>query len=323
MKNKQALKKAFEINKDTSIYGAFAEIGAGQETVNFFYHAGLASKTVAKSMSAYDMTVSDAIYGKQKRYVCQDRLQTMLSHDYQLLKKRLEEKKGKSHKFFVYAATSSTGSLDKKEIRNCHAWLGLKFQEKPGSLPSQIYIHIHCLDKKRLDQHEALGIFGVNLIHSCFRKLKSEKDFVKGLKESLIGNKKRIKIEALIVKGSAFKNFKLKELSLESLKQGLSQISVFSSEGDIQCLSDLAFDKQIVILQGDRLKIKDFIKNKAKNLKKLRAGKDTLLIECRPIAEEVSIKNSNQILTMLVKDCKKEAIRKEMSFYCLKPAIFY
>ena len=91
MKRQTTIDKAFEINKNPRIYGSFAEIGAGQETVNFFYKAGMASQTVAKSMSAYDMIVSNEIYGKQSRYVCKNRLYTMLDHEYRLLKRRLEK----------------------------------------------------------------------------------------------------------------------------------------------------------------------------------------------------------------------------------------
>ena len=99
--------KAFEINKNPKIYGTFAEIGAGQETVNFFYRAGLASQTVAKSMSAYDMTVSDQIYGKQNRYVCKNRLMTMLDHEYRLLEKRLKKKTGRSKPVFCFCQHGS------------------------------------------------------------------------------------------------------------------------------------------------------------------------------------------------------------------------
>src|SRR5205814_5849663 len=62
-------KKAFQINLDAKRYGTFAEIGAGQEVARRFFHVGGASGTIAKTMSAYDMTFSDAIYGPTDRYV--------------------------------------------------------------------------------------------------------------------------------------------------------------------------------------------------------------------------------------------------------------
>ena len=53
--------KALAINLDSSRYGTFAEIGAGQEVVRWFFQVGGAAGTVAKSISAYDMTMSDCL----------------------------------------------------------------------------------------------------------------------------------------------------------------------------------------------------------------------------------------------------------------------
>ena len=60
---KKTLEKALALNLNPARYGTFAEIGAGQEVVRWFFRAGGAAGTIAKSISAYDMTVSDAIYG--------------------------------------------------------------------------------------------------------------------------------------------------------------------------------------------------------------------------------------------------------------------
>src|SRR5439155_21085673 len=81
--------KALQINLDPTKYGTFAEIGAGQEVARWFFRVGGAAGTIAKSMSAYDMTVSDAIYGPCERYVTRHRLQNMLDHEYGLLQERL------------------------------------------------------------------------------------------------------------------------------------------------------------------------------------------------------------------------------------------
>src|SRR5579862_6331535 len=72
--------KALRINLDATRYGTFAEIGAGQEVCRWFFHVGGASGTVAKTISAYDMAVSDAIYGPAQRYVSRQRLQAMLDY---------------------------------------------------------------------------------------------------------------------------------------------------------------------------------------------------------------------------------------------------
>ena len=88
--------KALEINLDPTKYGTFAEFGAGQEVARWFFRVGGAAGTIAKSMSAYDMIVSDAIYGPTERYVSRSRLQKMLEYEYHLQLERLGPKRGAS-----------------------------------------------------------------------------------------------------------------------------------------------------------------------------------------------------------------------------------
>src|SRR6187399_1702352 len=97
--------KALQVNLDAGKYGTFAEIGAGQEVARWFFRVGGAAGTIAKTISAYDMTVSDAIYGRADRYVSRQRLDTMLDHEYRLLEQRLVAKRGAGTRFFVFADT--------------------------------------------------------------------------------------------------------------------------------------------------------------------------------------------------------------------------
>src|ERR1700733_14402454 len=101
-------RKALTVNLDGLKYGTFAEIGAGQEVARVFFQAGGASGTIAKTISAYDMTFSDAIYGKAPRYVSHERLGLMLDHEYQLLIERLDAARGDHTTFFVFADTVAT-----------------------------------------------------------------------------------------------------------------------------------------------------------------------------------------------------------------------
>src|SRR5438034_2889332 len=128
-------KKAFQINLDARRYGTFAEIGAGQEVARRFFHVGGAAGTIAKTMSAYDMTVSDAIYGATDRYVSRVRLNTMLDHESDLLIERLDKKLGTEKAFFVFADTVAARSF--KEHNESHGWLGVRFQKEPRGEPSQ------------------------------------------------------------------------------------------------------------------------------------------------------------------------------------------
>src|ERR671927_458437 len=136
--------KAFQINLDAKKYGTFAEIGAGQEVARRFFQGGGASGTIAKTMSAYDMTFSDAIYGPTDRYVSRARLQTMLEREYDLLIERLDKKLGSQRTFFVFADTVAARSF--KQRNESHGWLGVRFQTDPRSEPSQIIIHVRMLD---------------------------------------------------------------------------------------------------------------------------------------------------------------------------------
>src|SRR5918912_1554826 len=158
--------KALEINLDPRRYGTFAEIGAGQEVVRWFFRVGGAAGTIAKSMSAYDMTVSDAIYGKAERYVCRPRLQAMLDHEYELNLGRLSDTKGATTAFFAFADTVSARNY--KGTNECHGWMGVKFQSRPRDQDSQIIIHVRMLDSENALQQEALGIVGVNLLYGAF-----------------------------------------------------------------------------------------------------------------------------------------------------------
>src|SRR5881397_815333 len=153
------LQKALRINLDPRWYGTIAEIGAGQEVARWFFRAGGAAGTVAKTISAYDMAVSDAIYGPTDRYVSRRRLQSMLKYEYDLLLQRLEKTRGSKTAFFVFANTVAT----RREEGN--GWLGIRFQNHPAAEPSELFIHVRMLDKENVRQQEALGIIGVNLIY--------------------------------------------------------------------------------------------------------------------------------------------------------------
>src|SRR6185503_9669457 len=142
--------KALQINLDANIYGTFAEIGAGQEVARWFFRVGGAAGTIAKAISAYDMTFSDAIYGPCERYVSKQRIQSMLDHEFRLLYERLDAKRGDKTQFFVFANTVAAKSFTRKD--EPHGWLGIRFQTAPRTDPSQIIIHVRLLDKENVQE---------------------------------------------------------------------------------------------------------------------------------------------------------------------------
>src|SRR3954465_1498841 len=193
--------KALHINLDSTKYGTFAEIGAGQEVARRFFRVGGASGTIAKTMSAYDMTFSDAIYGTADRYVSRKRLQTMLDHEYALLVERLDAKFSSERTFFVFADTVAARSF--KQHNESHGWLGVRFQTETRGEPSEIIIHVRMLDEANVDQQEALGVVGVNLLYGAFYYHQPEK-LIASLQENLGEN--RIEVDMIKFSGPAYQH---------------------------------------------------------------------------------------------------------------------
>jgi len=330
MKWQTSIGKAFEINKDLSIYGTFAEIGAGQETVNFFYKAGLASQTVAKSMSAYDMTVSDEIYGKQNRYVSRDRLITMLKREYYLLERRLKKNIGNKTRFFAFAVTASTSSQKDKNssFNNHHAWMGLRFQTTALKDFNDITFHVNCRDQSRLQQHEALGILGVNLIYAGFHCHNNPKKLVYSLMENLSGD--RIEIHGLSCSGPGFKKFSSPLMNLEILSQNLSQMAFFPSADKSVFLSDAIFGKSPLVLYGDSDLIKKFKAKKSHFLKKLSMSLRNPLIAFVPkknfknstFKKQIKVLCSHKCSVLIAQNNSLEELKALISKYTTKPITF-
>ncbi len=205
--------KALRINLDLRRYGTFAEIGAGQEVVRWFFRVGGAAGTIAKSISAYDMPLSDAYYGKCERYVCRQRLQSMLDHEYEQTISQLQESRGDTTAFFAFADTVSAQNF--KGTNECHGWMGVRFQAHPRDQDSQVMIHVRMLDSDNSLQQEALGVIGVNLLYgAAFLHHEPEQ-----LLESLLDNLsiQRIEIDMIEFSGIAFRHVDNRVMSLMRL----------------------------------------------------------------------------------------------------------
>jgi hypothetical protein len=238
-------KKAFQINLDSKKYGTFAEIGAGQEVARRFFHVGGAAGTVAKTMSAYDMTFSDAIYGAADRYVSRNRLQTMLDHEYELLVERLDKKLGGVRTFFVFADTVAARSF--KQHNESHGWLGVRFQSEPRGEPSQIIVHVRMLDESNVDQQEALGIIGVNLLFGAFYHQQPEK-LIASLHENLAPN--RMQVDLIKFSGPAYAHVDNRLMSLQLVSQGLTDAVIFTADGEMVQAADILYKKSILVERG-------------------------------------------------------------------------
>ena len=238
-------KKALQINLDAKKYGTFVEIGAGQEVARRFFRVGGAAGTIAKTMSAYDMTFSDAIYGSTDRYVSRVRLQTMLDREYDLLLERLNEKLGSERTFFVFADTVAARSF--KQHNESHGWLGVRFQAEKRGDPSQIIIHVRMLDEMNVDQQEALGVIGVNLLYGAFYYHEPEK-LISSLQENLAWGK--IEVDMIKFSGSAFCNIDNRLMSLQLVSQGLTNAVMFTADGETVQPAEVFHKKAILVERG-------------------------------------------------------------------------
>src|SRR5437870_6663575 len=238
-------RKAFQINLDRQKYGTFAEIGAGQEVARRFFHVGGAAGTIAKTMSAYDMTFSDAIYGPADRYASRVRLNTMLDHEYDLLLERLGRKLGNERAFFVFADTVAARSF--KAHNESHGWLGVRFQPEPRAEPSQIIIHVRMLDEANVDQQEVLGVIGVNLLYGAFYHSEPER-LISSLQENLAPG--RIQVDLIKFSGPAFAKIDNRLMSLQLVSQGLTDAVMFTADGEMVQPSEILHKKAILIERG-------------------------------------------------------------------------
>jgi len=237
--------KALQINLDPTKYGTFAEIGAGQEVARRFFRIGGAAGTIAKTMSAYDMTFSDAIYGPGHRYVSRVRLQKMLDHEYDLLIERLDRKFGAEKTFFVFADTVAARSF--KERNESHGWLGVRFQSQPRAQPSQIIIHVRLLDEANVEQQEALGVIGVNLLHGAFYHRQPEK-LISSLQENLPAG--RLEVDMIKFSGPLFQNVDNRLMSLQLVSQGLTNAVMFKADGETAQPAEVFYKKAILVERG-------------------------------------------------------------------------
>jgi len=238
--------KALALNLDARTYGTFAEIGGGQEVARWFFAAGGAAGTVAKSISAYDMAVSDSLYGPSKRYVSRERLEAMLALEYSQLVNQLGEKRGASKCFFAFANTVATRRFGSDE--NGRGWLGVRFQAYPLAEPSDVIIHVHLLDRGAAQEQEALGAVGVNLVYGAFFMHDAPERLIASLLDEL--SRERLEIDMVKFSGPAFAAVDNRLMSLQLVELGLTDAAMFTAAGDVVQPSEVLYRKAILVERG-------------------------------------------------------------------------
>ena len=237
--------KALSLNLNESIYGTLAEIGAGQEVASNFFKAGGASGTIAKTMSAYDMKFSDAIYGATKRYVCEEKLLKMLDKEYHLLSKRLNHRADET-RFFAFANTVET--INYQKTNEGHGWIGVRFQLTPFAEPNDCIIHVALKDPDMFWQQEVLGKIGVNLIYGCFNHFADPEKLMTSIVDNF--SKDRIEIDMFRLEGPAFKHIDNRLMSLQLVKHKLTRAAIFNQHGDVKQPTSFLYKKNVCVLRG-------------------------------------------------------------------------
>jgi hypothetical protein len=237
--------KALKINLTKDIYGCFAEIGAGQEVAANFFKAGGSSGTIAFTQSAYDMKVSDSLYGETLRYVCEERLETMLDTEYKNIAKTLPGKHTEA-RFFAFCNTVE--SLNYHKTNQGQGWVGIRFQLHLNGPVNDIILHINMHDNSHKGQQEAIGILGVNLIYSAFFHTEDLNEFLDVLVQRI--PRERLEIDMLRVSGPDFENVDNRIIALNLVKRGITDATMFDLAKQVLQPATALYKKNILLMRG-------------------------------------------------------------------------
>jgi hypothetical protein len=235
--------KALEINLDPTIFGSFAEIGAGQEVARWFLRVGAASGTVAKTVSAYSKPVSDSLYGTASRYVSMQRLEAMMDQEWNLLLAQLQQSMGSHTRLFTFADTISARNF--AGTNECHGWMGIRFQDHPLESPNDVVLHLNLRDPANILQQEAVGIVGVNLIYGAFHLLQNKADFLRALLDEV--GAQRLEVDFIELRGPAFDDWNRQEVLLALVREGLAE-AVLLAPGKPQAPPTEILRKKTILL---------------------------------------------------------------------------
>lgn len=287
---KSTREKALKINLDRDIYGSFGEIGAGQEVANHFYRAGGASGTIAFSLSAYDMKISDFIYGESDRYVSEDRLKQMINFEYKLTTRKLNAR-SKHTRFFTFSNTVEV--LNFSKTNEGHGWLGVRFQLKPMTEPNECIIHVNMHDNDQKLQQNALGVLGVNLLYACYFFSHDPKLFLKSLLDNVEDN--RLEVNMFSLKGPDFKHIDNRLMALRLVKYGMTEATIFGSNGNLLQPAEYLYKKNVLVMRG-RFRPVTHV-----NIDMLNKGKELFEKE-----EDVDTDRSRIVFELTLKDLSAE-----------------
>ena len=283
--------KALRLNLDEKKYGTIVEIGAGQEVARQFFIAGAAAGTIAKTMSAYDMKFSDAIYGVQEdgRYVSKARVKAMMSQEFDLVLERVGDIRSKSSRYFAYAATVSAKSFNRQN--ECHAWCGIRIQMYPGAEPSNIKIHVRMLDDNAEAQQQALGVLGVNLIYAAYYYFEDPKKIINSLTDNIKAG--RIEIDSIEFLGPYFEDIDNRAINLHLIRSWKTRAIMFRADGSVAVPAEMLYKKNVLTIRGSFRPITNL------NVDMIEQGKKSFFTQ-----NDVNAKNTVAIAEISLNDAK-------------------
>lgn len=245
---RSTLNKALRINLDEKKYGTIAEIGAGQEVARQFFLAGAAAGTVAKTISAYDMQFSDAIYGTQEggRYVSKPRVKAMLEKEFALVVSRLGTSRARASRYFSYAATVSAKSFNREN--ECHAWCGIRLQMYPGAEPSDIVLHVRMLESTAEHQQDTLGDLGINLIYGAYYYFEEPQKIIESLTDNMEAGV--VEIDSIEFTGPYFEDIDNHIINLHLIRSWKTRAVMFKPDGEIAVPAEMLYKKNVLTTRG-------------------------------------------------------------------------
>ena len=287
--------KALAVNLDKYKFGTIVEIGAGQEVARRFFQVGAAAGTIAKTMSAYDMAVSDDIYGQVDRYVSRARLLQMLDKEFSQVVSRLADVRPKNTTFFAYAATVTARSF--KQKNECHGWVGIRLQLHPGAEPSDVILHVRMLDNDNAQQSDALGILGVNLIHGAFFLHQRPEWVVECLADGL--GPERIEVDLIHFSGPYFEDVENRLMNLHLVRSWLTRAVVFNPAGEVVVPGELLYRKPVMVMRGHFKPVtsvnEDMMASGLKQFSQLAAVEDSQIVSLAEVTMNSLIHEDNVV----------------------------
>jgi hypothetical protein len=284
-KKQDTHQKALSLNLDATVFGSFAEIGAGQEVARWFLRVGGASGTVAKTISAYDKQVSDHLYGAGTRYVSKSRLQAMLDSEWEQLLGQLQASRGGDTKLFSFVDTVSARNY--LGTNDSHGWVGLRFLQEPGGTANNVILHVNLRDPSNVQQQEAVGILGVNLVYAAYTALRSAEEFLASLSDEL--GLHRVEIDQLELSGPSFEFWNKQEIHAFLVAGGYAEAVVFPADNQLVPPNELLYRRAVVLAPGgfdnvgqlDRNLIEDTLSQLSEE--ELKESKGAIGLSCLPV----------------------------------------